>query len=427
MTTRGRNVESLMLHAGRRPQEEEQMSTNDAGETRCVYWMALGTFAVGTEGFMIAPLLPALARDLHVGIVAAGQLVTVFTLTYAFGSPVLTALTGAVRRRRLLIASMAGFAVANVLAAMATDFWLLMTARVLAALAAGLYVPNANALAGAVVAPEKRGTALAIVTAGTSIAVAFGVPVSALIGDGFGWRLTFVMVAAYALVATTGLSLGLAPEVGAGLPVTTLRERAEAALYKPVLLALLATLLWATAAYTAYTYLAVFLSTAAQIDGPLVGLVLFLWGAAAAAGVTAGGALSDRLGPRRVIVASLSLLAAALAMMSGGASFLPPWLARVPIFVAIVVWGLSAWAFFPAQQARLIGIVGVKLAPIVLSLNASVMYAGFALGAALGSVTVARLTPAALGWSGAASAVTAIVLILATYRTNLTSEGLART
>jgi len=147
-----------------------------------LYWMALGTFAIGTEGFMIAPLLPSLAEDLSVGLVAAGQLVTVFTLSYAFSSPILTALTGGIGRRNLLIVCMAGFAAANVVAAVATSYWMLMAARILLALASGLYVPNANALAGAVVAPEKRGTALSIIAGGTSIAVALGVPISAFIG-----------------------------------------------------------------------------------------------------------------------------------------------------------------------------------------------------------------------------------------------------
>src|SRR5271154_1698518 len=161
---------------------------------RLLLCMALGTFAVGTEGFMIAPLLPQLASDLSHSVVAVGQLVTVFTLSYAFSSPILTALTGGIGRRNLLIISIAGFALANVVAALASGYWMLMAARVLLALAAGLYVPNANGLAGAGVAPEKRGTALSIITGGTSIAVALGVPISALIGQGFGWRLTFVVV-----------------------------------------------------------------------------------------------------------------------------------------------------------------------------------------------------------------------------------------
>src|ERR1700676_1071312 len=125
-----------------------------------LYCLALGTFAIGTEGFMIAPLLPDLARDLSVGLASAGQLVTVFALTYALSSPVLTALTGDIDRRRLLIASMLAFAAANFVALSANTYTGLLTARLLLAVAAGLYVPNANALASALVETSHRGVAL---------------------------------------------------------------------------------------------------------------------------------------------------------------------------------------------------------------------------------------------------------------------------
>jgi predicted MFS family arabinose efflux permease len=381
-----------------------------------LYWMALVTFAIGTEGFMIAPLLPDLAQDLSVSLVAAGQLVTVFTLSYAFSSPILTALTGGVSRRNLLVVSMAGFASANIVAAVATNYWMLMAARVLLALAAGLYVPNANALAGAVVAPEKRGTALSIITGGTSIAVALGVPTSALIGHSFGWRLTFVVVGTLSVLATMGLLFGLDRNVGAGLPVASLRERVAVVGQKTLLLTLLVTLLWATGAYTVYTYLVVFLASETGIDGTHVGLVLFLWGASAAIGVTTGGRLNDKLGSKTVILSALALLAASFVTMSLSAYLLAPAAARVPVLLAIVVWGLAAWSYFPAQQARLIEVAGVKLASVVLSLNASFMFAGFALGAALGSVTIAHSSPAALGFVGAASIVVGLILVFAITR-----------
>jgi predicted MFS family arabinose efflux permease len=151
-----------------------------------LYWLALGTFAIGTEGFMIAPLLPDLARDLSVSLVAAGQLVTVFSLTYALSSPVLTAFTADINRRRLLIASIVSFAAANFIAWPAHSYPALMGARILLAAAAGLYVPNANALAGALADDAHRGRALSIVTGGISIAVAFGVPLGAFVGGRFG-------------------------------------------------------------------------------------------------------------------------------------------------------------------------------------------------------------------------------------------------
>ena len=276
-------------------------------------------------------------------------------------------------------------------------------------------------------APEKRGTALSIITGGTSIAVALGVPISALIGHGFGWRLTFVVVGTLSVLATTGLLFGLDRDVGAGLPVASMRERIAVVGQKPVLLTLLVTLLWATGAYTVYTYLAVFLASETGIDGAHVGLVLFMWGVSAAIGVTTGGRLNDRLGSKTVILSALALLAASFVTMSLSAYLLAPAAARVPVLLAIVVWGLAAWSYFPAQQARLIDVAGVKLASVVLSLNASFMFAGFALGAALGSATIAHGSPAALGFVGAASIVAGLILVFTiTREKNCGRRGVVR-
>jgi hypothetical protein len=102
--------------------------------------------------------------------------------------------------------------------------------------------------------------------------------------------------------------------------------------------------------------------------------------------------------------------------MSASAYGLLPADARVPVLTAIVVWGLAAWSFFPAQQTRLIGLAGLKLASVVLSLNASFMFGGFALGAALGSVTVVHGSPEALGFVGAACISAALLIVLLTTR-----------
>jgi predicted MFS family arabinose efflux permease len=152
------------------------------------------------------------------------------------------------------------------------------------------------------------------------------------------------------------------------------------------------------------------------IDGAHVGVVLFIWGVAAAVGVTFGGALNDRFGSKRVILSSLTLLAAAFVAMSASVHLLSPAAARVPVLAAIVVWGLAAWSFFPAQQARLLSAAGVKLASVALSLNASFMFAGFAAGAALGSVTISRGSPLELGWVGAACVAAALGLSYLLFR-----------
>jgi predicted MFS family arabinose efflux permease len=367
---------------------------------RPLYFLALGTFAIGTEGFMIAALLPGVASDLSVTLSMAGQLVTAFTLFYAISSPILTALTGRVDRRKLLLATMGLFTVGNIVAASASSYWALLSARVILAVAAGLYVPNANAVAGSLLPPDRRGRALAIVSGGFSIAVALGVPTGAFIGHHMGWRVTFLAVALLALIAAVGLAVGIPKDAGKNLSTATLADRIAIIRQPGILPALFVTTLWALGCYTMYTFIAPYLGDVANLDGSQIGYVLFCWGACAFAGVLLGGFVNDKVGARTVIRFALPLTAVSLAGFSYAAMYVAPSERLAVIMIGVVVWGVAAWGFFPAQQARLIGKAGLKNAPIVLSLNASFQYFGFSLGAMLGALTLANGGVAHLGWVG---------------------------
>ncbi|MFF3926243.1 MFS transporter [Paenibacillus lactis] len=131
-----------------------------------IFWLALGSFAIGTEGFMIGGLLPTLAAALHVSTALAGQLVTAFSLVYAVTSPLLTTLTGRMERRTLLFGSLLLLAVGNVVCGFASSYGWMLTGRIVAALGAGLFSPGAVAAASTLAAPEKRGRAVSIVVAG---------------------------------------------------------------------------------------------------------------------------------------------------------------------------------------------------------------------------------------------------------------------
>lgn len=381
-----------------------------------LFWLALGTFAIGTEGFMIAGLLPGIATDLSVSIETAGQLVTVFALAYALSSPVLTTFTGDLDRRKVLIGSMAAFVLANILAFEATGYWSLMGARILLALSAGLYVPNANALATALVPDHRRGVALSIVNGGTTLALVFGVPLGAIVGNQLGWRITFGGVAVLAAVATAGLLAGLPHDIGRHMAVVTLRERMRVVGRSDILLALLVTMLWSMGAFTIYTYLAPYLTAAINMDGPGISLVLFMWGVAAAIGVFTGGALGDRVGTGLMVTVTLIILTATFLSLSVLPSTLRPTLAATPVMIAIVTWGVTAWAFFPSQLSRLVHISGPALAPVVLSLNASFLNLGLSFGALLGSITLSQGSAVNLGWVGAMCEIVALVVLVASMR-----------
>ncbi|MBO0796701.1 MAG: MFS transporter, partial [Ktedonobacteraceae bacterium] len=198
--------------------------------------LALGTFAIGTDGLVIAGILPAMAHDLRISVDTAGLLVTGFAWIYALGSPVLAAVTGRVPRKQLLLSGLVVFLSANILAALATNFWLLLAARVLAALGAALYTPVASTVASAMVPPEMRGRALAIVLAGMTVATVMGVPLGIIVAAQFGWQMTFWVVAVLSIIAFIGV-LALLPAV-ANPPAVGLKTRL-AMLRDPVLVLML--------------------------------------------------------------------------------------------------------------------------------------------------------------------------------------------
>jgi len=364
---------------------------------------------------MIAPLLPQIADDLALSLSNAAMLVTVFTLTLAISSPILTVITAALNRRNLLLGAMTAFAVANFVAWRSTGFAGIMVARVLLALSAGLYLPNANALVGFLVAPEKRGRALAIVNGGMTIAIALGLPLGAVIGHAFGWRWTFFGVGLLAVAATAGLYGGIAQGTGEGARIAGFRERIQVAAQPNVLKALSLTLFWAMGAFIAYPFIAPYLHATVGFESDGVSIAVFLWGVSAAVGMFLGGTLNDRRGSSFVTGSALGLLTMAFLALSAIAIFLAPTQALIPVLLVLALWGVSVWGFHPAQMAHMIAAGGAAAAPVTLSLNTSVLYIGFGIGSALGAAIVERQGVAYIGLSAAAPEAIAL-LLFALYR-----------
>jgi predicted MFS family arabinose efflux permease len=368
-----------------------------------VFWLALAAFAIGTEAFVIAGLLPAIAADLQVSISAAGQLVTAYALVYAVGSPILAVMLNNIDRRTVLMLALTWFIAGNLLAVVASGFPLLLASRMLMALGAGLCMPTALGVSVAVASAERRGRAVALVTSGISVATVVGVPLGNLVGSLFGWRATFVMVALLGAIALAGLILGL-PR---GLPKSTasLAERAAVARHRSVLTALLITMLWALGGFTVFTYFAIPLR-GLGFDASDISLALLIFGAAAAIGNMLGGLLADRIGTTATAALGLAGMATALVLHSVVLKFMPEH-ARHAVLGVIFLWAISGWAFYPAQIASIIRI-DPKASMIALSLNASAMYLGFAIGGALGGAVIAALTPTDLGWVGGSSVAAAL-------------------
>lgn len=385
-----------------------------------LYWLALTAFAIGTEAFVIAGLLPVIASDVHITLAATGQLVTAYALTYAVGSPILAVLFNNVDRKVTLIIALSCFIAGNLVAATADGFAVLLISRMVMAIGAGLVMPTANAVAVAVATPERRGRAIAVVTSGMTVSTVLGVPLGTMIGNGFGWRATFLLVAILGAVALAGLIFGL-PR---GLPRTTasLAQRFAVARHRKVLQTLATTTLWAAGVFTVFTYIAIPLHNIGLAPAA-VSFALLVFGIAAAIGNTAGGRLVDRFGPGVIAALALAQLIVVFALQSVTLKYASPEIAGYLMLLLLFLWGLAGWAFYVAQVVTL-----VRLSPeapmIALSLNASAMYLGIGIGGMIGGAILSTLQPTDLGWVAACGFAAALALTL--WRTRQESPNLQK-
>lgn len=364
--------------------------------------LALGTFAIGTDVFVIAGILPRIAQDLQVSVEAAGQMVTAYALTYALGSPLLAAVTAHWRRERLIVIALGGFALADAICALAPSIVVLLAARIVAGSCAALYAPTAYTMAAALSPAERRGVGLATVALGMTSATVFGVPLGTFIGHRLGWHATFVLGSALAASAAAALKLGRIPPVSAAAP-PGLGARFLPVARLEVLLGLLGNLLWSTGTYTIYTYSAVLLGARLGLDD--IALLLLGYGLGGLAGSQLGGRLVDRFGTTAPIVVCVALNAGNIGLLNltGGT--------ELGAGIALFIMGFCGWAIFPAQQSRML-----TLAPehggVVLSLISSTIYIGSAFGAALGGLLLAHFPPTAPPYAASAATVLGLLLFL---------------
>ncbi|GGQ90651.1 MFS transporter [Kitasatospora griseola] len=345
--------------------------------------LALGTFAVGTDAFVTAGFLPAMADTLHVSTAAAGQSVSLFAAVYALASPLLAVATARLPRRTLLLGALLLLTAANTLSALAPTYEVLLAGRVLAALGAAAFTPTAGATAAALARADSRGRALAVVIGGLTVATALGVPLGQLAAVGLGWRAALGAVAVLSALSALAIHLTL-PQLPGSEPVP-LRSRA-AALRRPGVLAVLPlTVLGMAACYVPYSYSVPVLAAVGVSGRVAVPVALALYGAGAVAGNLLAGRWTDRVGPVRVLTVGYAAMAvsfAALAALAAGQLR-----STVAVGVLAFLWGASSWCQTPAQQHRLLA-AAPEQASLVVSLNSSAIYLGIGAGTVLGGLAL---------------------------------------
>ncbi|WP_188576130.1 MFS transporter [Tistrella bauzanensis] len=357
--------------------------------------IALASFGIGTTEFVIMGLLPDVARDLGVDIPAAGLLVTGYALGVTFGAPVLAVLTAGMNRRTALLLLMAIFILGNLLCAVAPDYRMLMAARVVTAFCHGAFFGLGAVVAAQVVAPEKRGQAIAIMFSGLTLANVLGVPFGTALGQELGWRSTFWAVVMIGVVAAGALWAWLPRSLHAG--TAGLLGEVRSLGRRQVLLAMLISVLSSASLFSVFTYIVPMLQDVTGIAPGRVTLVLLLLGV----GLTIGNLIGGRLGDWRLMPAVIGLFVAVMLVL---AAFTQTLHAVWPAVLSVFLWGMVAFALVSPLQMRVV--TEARGAPNLAStLNQGAFNLGNAAGAWIGGLAIGHgLSYDRIPWIGVALA-----------------------
>lgn len=368
--------------------------------------LTLSAFAIGTTEFVIVGLIPTIAASLNVSVPSAGLLVSLYALGVAIGAPVLTALTGKVPRKQLLLALMVLFTIGNLVAWMAPNYESLMAARVLTGLAHGVFFSIGSTIATGLVPKEKAASAIALMFTGLTVALVTGVPLGTFIGQHFGWQATFLAVSLLGVVAIIGSAILVPSNIAPSRPSSLLTQLAV--LKKPRLLLVYAmTTLGYGGSFIAFTYLAPVLQEVSGFAASTVSLVMLVYGVSVAAGNIWGGKLADRHGPVRALQIVFALLALVLLVLT----FTAP--SKPLVLLTVLAWGAVAFGNVPGLQVYVVQRAerdAPQAVDVASGLNIAAFNVGIALGAWGGGLIVARLGLMATPWIGALVVVGALLL-----------------
>ncbi|MEC4635764.1 MFS transporter, partial [Escherichia coli] len=271
--------------------------------------LTISAFAIGTTEFVVVGLIPTIAEQMTITLPSAGMLVSIYAIGVAVGAPVLTALTGKLPRKYLLVGLMALFTMGNIVAWRAPDYNTLIIARLLTGLAHGVFFSVGSTIATSLVSKDKAASAIAIMFGGLTVALVTGVPMGTFIGQHFGWRESFLAVSLLGVIALIASAI-LIPRNIAQPKNTSLLQQAQVLVNPRLMLIYAITALGYGGVFTTFTFLAPVMQQLAGFSPSAVGIILLGYGVSVAIGNIWGGKLADTQGPVR----ALSLIFAALAL-----------------------------------------------------------------------------------------------------------------
>ncbi len=344
-----------------------------------IYILTIAVFFTATSELIVAGILNVLADQMHVSVALAGQLITVYSLAFAIGTPVVVSLTARMGRKKLLLLTMIVFIIGNLVSFASSGFTLLLVSRIILGVSSGVLLVAAFSVAAKMVPPEKIGSAIGTIILGFSSAMILGVPIGIALTDMFNWQMIFLFLAVGSLIILIGMALIL-PEIEGDAPVPFRRQ--FTVLANPIILfALLLVLFRELGNSVMFTYLTSFLDTILYRSASDIGFIMLAFGIAGAIGSRVGGSAIDKWGSVRIMIISMSIHLVTLIL-------LPVVIHSYPLAITLLsLWIMSMFIMGPATQTYFI-----ERAPqssnLIISLNISVTQVGLAAGAGAGGIAV---------------------------------------
>jgi len=367
--------------------------------------LMLGNIVTGCSVLAPAGMLGELSSGLDISIRTAGLLITFGAIVLCIGSPVSAWLTSRIERRTLLTITLAVLAFTNFASAFAADYTSLLVIRLVMLAVGALYTPQAAGTAGLIVPEQKRGSTIAYIFLGWSLAAAVGLPLITFIASRYGWRAVYGGIGVMGCISFLLLAWRL-PGGLMGAPVD-LKTWADVGRNRLIMLLLSITTLQMSGQFVVFTFMGPLLAKLTGAGPDAIALVFACYGVCGFIGIAIATRIVDSWGAWKTSVLFTALMLTGVTGWALTAGIYPL------MVVSVAIWGLGFASTNSMQQVRLVG-AAPSLASASVSLNTSVLYVGQAVGSAIGGFLYARDLLYASGYVSAAFIALALLTVILT-------------
>ncbi|UUZ83548.1 MFS transporter [Paenibacillus sp. P26] len=372
-----------------------------------IVMLAWISFFVSTSEYVVAGILDQIAAWANISVSAAGQLITVFAIANAIGSPLFVMATTKMDRRHLLMISLAIVVLGSLLTVTLPGFGFLIVSRIVLAIGGGVFVISAKTVAAKLAAPGKQAGAIGTVILGFSASLIAGVPIGRIVVAAYGWKVIFVGIGILSLLAIIAVTRTIPPTDG-DAPVPLGRQLVL--LKNPEILSGFGVaFFWQLGYAMLYAYIVPFLLNVTSMSEREVSAALFAFGIATLIGSKFGGFMTDRIGITRSLMGGMLVHVIALVLLS---SIAKSTVVAIPL---LMLWAFSAWSSGPGLQFNLVALAP-EASGIMLSLYGSILQLSITAAGGMGGIAAGTASTQAVGWIAAASVAIAAILAVVSFR-----------